>query len=236
MTSQNSFVVVAAGLEFEARIARRDNSARVCCGRGPGMVEALSAAVGPHCSGILSFGIAGGLSPDLRPGTQLVASSVVTAKGTVATDAIWSRSLLSSHPRAIHAPILSLHEAIADPAGKNEHFRRTGAVAVDMESHIAAEVAAKHNLPFSVLRVVADPATRRIPQSAICGLLPDGRTDTLAVLRALLRRPAEIVGLIHVARDAWTARLALLESPHQLGREFLAPESTPLLPLKPATA
>ncbi len=238
MSSQNSFILVVAGLLFEARIARRNGTARVCCGRGPEMAAALGAAlgaaIGPRCSGILSFGIAGGLDPALRPGAQLVASCVVTTKGTTATDAIWSGSLLRSHPRAIHAPILSTPEAVADPADKNEHFRRTGAVAVDMESHIAAEVAVELGLPFAVLRVVADPATRRVPQAALSGLLPNGRTNVPAVLRALLRRPAEIVDLFHVARDAWTARLALLESPHQLGHEFDV-ASELLLPLSPAT-
>lgn len=224
MTIQPPFVVVAVGLAFEARIARAATSAKVCCGRGPDMAAALSAAVGPECGGILSFGIAGGLDPDLRTGTQLVASSVVAENGTIATDEDWSRSLLKSHPRAIHAPILSVEEAVVDPASKDRHFQRTGAVAVDMESHIAATVAKKHNLPFAVLRVVADPASRRVPQSAVKGLRPDGRTDTMAVLRALLRRPADITGMFHIARDAWAARLTLSRSPHQLGHGFGMPD------------
>jgi hypothetical protein len=105
-----------------------------------------------------------------------------------------------------------------------------------MESHIAAEVAAEQGLPFAVLRVVADPARRRVPQSALCGLLPDGRTNVLAVLRALLRRPAEITDLLHVALDVWAARLALLESSRQLGHEYgIEPEPLLLLPLSPVT-
>lgn len=217
MSVQPQFIVVAVGLAFEARIARTATTARVCCGRGPAMVAALSAALGPECGGILSFGIAGGLDPSLRPGTQLIASAVIGESGRVPTDEGWSQALLRSHPAAVHAPILSVEKAVTDPASKDHHFQRTGAVAVDMESHIAAAVAAKHGLPFAVLRVVADPAHRRVPHSAMRGMRDDGRTNTMAVLRSLLRRPTDITGIFGIARDAWTARQALTRSPLGFG-------------------
>jgi adenosylhomocysteine nucleosidase len=224
MSIQPPFIIVAVGLAFEARIARETEAARVCCGRGTEMAAALSAALGPECCGILSFGIAGGLDPELRPGAQLVASAVVVEGGRIPTDEGWSQSLLNSHPFAIHAPILSVDEAVIDPAGKERLFQRTGAVAVDMESRIAAAVAMKYSLPFAVLRAVADPANRRVPQSAVSGLRSDGRTDALAVLRGLLRRPADITGIVGVACDAWAARLALSRTPQQLGRGFGIPD------------
>jgi len=209
MSVEPSFIVVAVGLAFEARIARAARAARVCCGRGPSMAAALDAALGPKCGGILSFGIAGGLDPALRPGTQIIASAVIGESGRMPTDESWSRALLDSHPAAVHAPLLSVAEAVTDPAGKDHHFQRTGAAAVDMESHIAATVAQRHGLPFAVLRVIADPADRHVPPSAMRGMREDGRTDAMALLRALARRPGDIAGIIGVARDAWTARLTL---------------------------
>jgi hopanoid-associated phosphorylase len=181
------------------------------------MLAALNAAITHQCSGVLSFGIAGGLDPTLRPGVQIVASAVVTERGILATDESWSSSLMHAHPRAIRAPILSVRQPVADPAGKRAHLQRTGGAAVDMESHIAGEIAHKHGLPFAALRVVADPATRRVPQAALCGLRPDGRTDAFAVMRALMRRPGDIAGTVRIARDARIARLALLKSPPRLG-------------------
>jgi adenosylhomocysteine nucleosidase len=234
MNVQPPFVAVIVGLAFEARIAQAAPSARVFCGRGPEVTEALSAALGPDCGGIISFGVAGGLDPSLRPGAQLVASAVVRDGVSTPTDEGWSRSLLRAHPGAIHAPIASVEEAVTHPAGKSLLFETTGAAAVDMESHIAADLAAKHGLPFAVLRVVADPATRRIPHSAMQGMRPDGRTDGLAVLRSLMRRPSEIAGMIRVARDAWVARLALERSPQFLARSFAVADAnaaTEVLPL-----
>lgn len=209
MSAEPPFIVVAVGLAFEARIARAVHAARICCGRGPVMEAALDRALGENCAGILSFGIAGGLDPALRPGTTLIASAVIGEAGHHATDARWSRALLDSHPAAIHAPLLGVDEAIVDPSGKGHHFQRTGAAAVDMESHIAAKVAHRHGLPFAALRVIADPADRHVPTSAMRGVRADGRTDAFAVLRALARRPREIAGVVGIARDAWTARATL---------------------------
>lgn len=62
-------------------------------------------------------------------------------------------------------------------------------------------------LPFAALRVIADPAQRHVPPSAMRGMREDGRTDAIALLRALARRPRDIAGLVGIARDAWTARL-----------------------------
>jgi len=213
-------VVVAVGLDFEERLALGVGHAKVCRGRGPVMAEALTAAIEPGCSGIISFGIAGGLDPKLRAGAHIVASSVICAKGAMATDARWSQLLLKARPNAVHAPILGVDEPMMGPIGKMRKFHRTGAVAVDMESHIAADVATGHGLPFAVFRVVADPARQRLPRAALHAMRDDGSFDSLAVLGALLRAPAEIASLIAVARHTAVARFALTRAHRGLGRGF----------------
>lgn len=213
-------MVVAVGLDFEERLALGVGHAKVCRGRGPTMAAAVAAAVTPGCSGIISFGIAGGLDPKLRAGAHVVASSVIGAKGAVATDLAWSQLLLSLRPDAVHAPILGVDEPVMGPIGKLRKFHRTGAVAVDMESHIAAEVATANGLPFAVFRVVADPAHLRVPRAALNGMRADGTLDRLAVMRAMLRAPAEIGGLVAVARHTAVARLALTRAHRNLARGF----------------
>ena len=213
-------MVVAVGLDFEERLALGVGHAKVCRGRGAVMAEALAAAIEPGCSGIISFGIAGGLYPRLRAGAHVVASSVIGESGAIATDARWSQILLKTHPDAIHAPILGVDEPVSGPIGKLRKFHRTGAVAVDMESHIAADVATDKGLPFAVFRVVADPAHQRVPRAARHGMRHDGSLDRRAVIRAMLRAPAEIAGLIAVARHTAVERLALTRAHRGLGRGF----------------
>ncbi len=217
-------MVVAVGLDFEERLALGVGHARVCRGRGPVMAKALAAAIEPGCSGIISFGIAGGLDPSLRAGAHVVASSVIGVGGAVATDARWSQVLLKARPDAVHAPIVGVDEPIVGPFGKLRKFRKTGAVAVDMESHIAADVATAHGLPFAVFRVVADPAHQKVPRAALLGMRSDGSLDALAVVLGMLRAPAEIVGLAAVARHTAVARLALTRAHRNLARGFGLPD------------
>ncbi len=212
--------MVAVGLDFEEKLALGVGHAKVCRGRGPVMAQALAAAIEPGCSGIVSFGIAGGLDPKLAAGAHVVASTVIGPGGAIATDARWSQALLKARPDAMHAPVLGVDEPLMGPFGKLRKFHRTGAVAVDMESHIAADVATRHGLPFAVFRVVADPAHLRVPRAALHGMRADGTLDRMAVMRAMLRAPAEIRGMIAVARHTAVARLALTRAHRNLARGF----------------
>src|SRR5262249_18023836 len=96
----------------------------------------------------------------------------------------------------------------------------TGAAAADMESHIAARAAANAGLPLAVLRVIADPAERALPQAATAGLGADGGYNPAAVLRRLAGHPPQIVALGAGAIDAHRARGVLRAAGRQLPPRF----------------
>src|SRR6185503_1344553 len=152
-------VIAVTCLAYEARVAA-GSGVSVLCSDQDGLVPALEAAVARGCSGIISFGIAGGLAPDLSPGDWVVASSVVAGHERFPTDRAWSQELLRVLPQARHADIASVRAPVADPQAKRRQRERTGTVAVDMESHVAARVAAARGLPFAACRVIIDPAHR----------------------------------------------------------------------------
>jgi hypothetical protein len=95
--------------------------------------------------------------------------------------------------------------------------RATNALAVDMESHVAARVAGHHRLPCVAVRVICDPADRSLPPATYVGMKPDGSMDIMAVLRSLLGRPGQLPALIGVAIDAERAFAALLRGHRRLG-------------------
>jgi len=220
MTDASAFVAAAVGLAFEARIAQRSHGVVPCVGRGSALADRLATIAGPGCRGIISFGIAGGLDPRFRPGTVVVASAIVHEAGSWRTDEAWSDHLLTRLGSAIHAPILGADRPLVEAAEKASWFQRTGAAAVDMESHVAAAAASKMDLPLAALRVIADPAGRAVPDSALAGMRPDGSTHAVAVFRELSRRPSETVSLIRLARDAGAARRRLVDARRRLGPGF----------------
>jgi hopanoid-associated phosphorylase len=224
MVSSHSFVLVVVGLAFEARIARTRKGAKVYCHRGRDAEAAMRHALrDPRCRGAISFGIAGGLDHRLPSGSHLVASEVVTSKGAIATNSRWSQRLLETCAQSRPARILGSDHVVIDPEDKRDLFERTGAVAVDTESHVTALMARERGLPFACLRIVADPAHRRVPQAALAGLHPDGRANPAGVMRALLRRPHETPALVSIARDTWRARRSLANALMLIGEDFGLP-------------
>jgi hypothetical protein len=86
-----------------------------------------------------------------------------------------------------------------------------------MESHIAAEIAAEHRIPFVACRVIIDAAHRVLPPAATLGLRLDGTPDVSAVVRSVWQNPHQLPDLIRVAFDHHTARRALRSGRKQLG-------------------
>jgi hopanoid-associated phosphorylase len=213
-------VLVAAGMDFEAWIARGDGAAVVYGQNRRKYRDDLLCRVRSGVRGLISFGVAGGLAPDLRPGDVIVGNAVVTASGTIRTCVDWSKSLLELLPHAHHLPVFSAEAPILTVSGKEALWRTTGAVAVDTESGMVAEIADHYGLPYAVLRVVLDPADRSLPQSALAGAREDGTTDAAAVVKSLMRRPQDLAALFRLAGDSRKANRALLRSRQALGPLF----------------
>lgn len=155
---------------------------------------------------LVSFGIAGGLAPNLAPGTLVLAEAVLDASGrSWATAAAWRRRLQHEAAAESDGPMLLSASAVRSISEKARLHAETGAVAVDMESGGVARAAEAADVPFLVIRVIADPANRRLPPSALAGLGPDGRQRPLAALLALGRNPSDLMTLIRLGRDSGRA-------------------------------
>src|SRR5262245_7728973 len=157
------------------------------------LAMSLSRAIAGECRGLISFGVAGGLSPDLRAGTCLVGSTIVCERAQFITDRSWSMNLLRLIPDAVHGAIAGVPPpAVAHPEAKRVLHLSTGALAVDNESHLVASVAAAQGLPFAAVRVILDPATRVLPAVALAAIRADGTIDLAALMRSVMRAPSEL--------------------------------------------
>ena len=216
-------VVAVTSLALEARIAAGPGVS-VICRQGERLAAALESAVERGVCGIISFGVAGGLAPGLAAGDWIVATAVITAQRSFSTDQAWTRSLRERLSKAVHANILGMDNLAAYPERKQSLYAQTGAVAVDMESHIAAKVAAAHQIPFAASRVIIDPADRPLPPAAMVGLCPDGTADVGAVFRSVLEQPSQLPALIRTALDARTSGAALRHGRQMLGAALGFPD------------
>lgn len=230
--SRHAGVVAVTSIAMEARIAQGPGVSVVLCSQSLHLGAKLKAAIAHGASGIISFGIAAGLAPDLVAGDCVVASSVKSAKDVIAADAAWAETLLATIPGAIHGVVAGVDMLLVTPSDKSKVREATGAVVADMESHIAARVAIAHGIPFAACRIVIDSAQRRLPAAAAVGLRQDGTPDVAAVLRSVLRTPAQIPDLVRTALDARVASKALHAAREGLGAGLGCPDYRDMAPAR----
>lgn len=212
-------VGVIVGMKSEAALLP-PGTALGCAGAIPAKAEALARMLLDRgATALISLGIAGGLDPDLKPGDMVVGSGVQVDGGVVAADPAWADRLLAAIPLSRSGLVHGSDVAVGGVAGKRALFL-SGALIVDMESGAVARVAAKAGVPLAVLRVVADPACRALPRSAMAGLDEDGNPRIGAVLAGLARRPWELPGLIRVGLDSQAALSALRDALQIVGPTF----------------
>lgn len=203
-------MLAVCGLTKEAGIAAGPGILAIAGGGSRAALEGRLAAVDPaQVAAVVSFGIAGALDPSLRVGDVVLATAVVGEADTFPCAALvresWVQRLRSNGVATVETRIAGSDVPLLNVADKAALHSRTGAAAVDMESHVAASYAASHDLPFGAIRIISDDARHSLPAAAAVAMRPDGSVDVIAVLRSLMRQPAQIPALVATARDAGVA-------------------------------
>jgi hopanoid-associated phosphorylase len=198
LPAPHPFTAAVGGRADAARIASRD------------MIDAGATA-------LLSFGCAAALSDDLTPGDIVVAEAIVAPTGErYPTDTAWrdrvdnaARQVFTGTTLPMLGAIAGSDRAVLSPRAKSLLSATSAAVAVDMESHAVAQVAAAAKLPFLALRAIVDPADRTVPEAAFQAMGPKGRIKPWPLLAGLLENPMIVRDLWRLAHDARAARAGL---------------------------
>lgn len=191
---------IITGLRAEARLLR--GLPLVACA-GAGAEAAARVLVAAGATRLLSFGLAGGLAPNLQPGTLVLATEIRMADQCWPTDGPWRHAV--ARPGMVLAPLLTVPAPLSTPDQKATAHAASGAAAVDMESGAVAKVAAGAGLPFLALRAIADPAGRSLPQATLRVVDGQGRIRPGAAAWALAAHPLATLILAAQARAAMRA-------------------------------
>lgn len=200
----------------EARIAARLGYPVQAGGGTPaGAASAATRLIDAGATALVSFGLAGGLDPALRPGAVIVPRAVLSDGVKSQADASLAEPFggLTAHT------ILGGCGIAADAVAKSRLYAVTQAHAIDLESGAVAATAKAHGLPFIVIRAICDPAERDLPPAALVALGPDGTIGLWRVLRSIFGYPRQVPGLLALARDARVARRALLRLTEQVRQQ-----------------
>ncbi len=189
-------ILAVTGLAKEARIV---GVAGVVAVAGGGDGEGLAAKLNA-------------LHGDIRGviGDVVIADQVMTGLEKWDCHEAWRVRLTSRLPAAHQGQLFGSDVIIEKAETKSGLHQATGALAVDMESQIAARFAASRNLPLAGLRVISDDAAHVLPPAALVAMKPDGGIAIGRVLGSLLRRPQQLPSLVRTARASNKAFAELL--------------------------
>ncbi len=243
-------VVTALRAEARSLSARRPGALsdawQVAAG-GMGCERAARTALGLVRRGaraLLCWGVAGALDPSLRCGDVVLASEVICEAPLALHLPGWPPTALPAHARLhtcdpwrgeleaalrsagpiVRGTILTRPTLACEATLKARLFRESAALAVDMESAAVGVVANLYDLPFMVLRVIADSATESLPPAlrtmvAAQSLGPLGWITWLPALCV----PTQWPGLLRLGRRYRRAREVLRRCAQHSGSALSAP-------------
>ncbi|HAX90902.1 MAG TPA: hypothetical protein DCY07_01665 [Rhodospirillaceae bacterium] len=205
---------ILCGLKSEAKIADRLTNVIVgCSGAQREQAESMTRhMIEKGATRLISFGLCGAVSPDLVAGDLLLGTSVMAAKDQWEADGAWYKPLTDEMPHALFVSMWGSDKMATRAQDKAMIYRRTGCMAVDMESHVVARLAHEAGIPFNIIRAVSDTSDMDLPPAALVPLLKNGDIDPRAVWQSIKKTPAQWPELVRLGLGTWKAMRALKQA------------------------
>lgn len=195
-------ILIISGMKDEADVVREKGIVNVIGAENATQLRAkLKNYNAGNVRAVVSFGVIGGLDPKLQAGDLIIADAVIDGHESTKVSAPLTASIRTLLKQAgvnsIGGTVIASDQVGPNtPADRLKLFKQTGAIAVDMESHIAAEFATANHLPLLIVRSVSDPQTFTLPPAALLPLKPDGTPDNDAINKSIAAHPEQIGDLI----------------------------------------
>lgn len=146
---------------------------------------------------LLLLGFSGSLQPHLQVGDAIQATEIVDLENRR-----WSASpvLEANRSRGASGRLLTVPRLLGDPTEKQALGSRYNALAVDMESAVAARLCLERRVPFACLRVISDDMNTALSPRLV-RTIGMGRLAPFRVAASALCHPTLIGELCRLAKD-----------------------------------
>ncbi|MDT8364148.1 MAG: purine phosphorylase [Nitrosomonas sp.] len=205
--------IAAQNFKLRQPVAVRDKLVVTLCGMGAEAARhAVACLIDQHdVAALISFGVAGALDANMRPG-DLVVPATIVAEQTYSTDAHLRTNIMHCLPgnmKVVGGTLAVSRQVLTSEQEKLALATRTSACAVDMESGAIAAAAADKNIPFVAVRAITDPVQYSPPAALLGALHADGRVRPLPLLALLLRRQVQLAELLRLGSGMRAASATL---------------------------
>jgi len=157
---------------------------------------------------LISWGCAGALGLELRPGDLLFPEKVVTASGqTLKITENWLAHIKKNLP-IVHRSVILIESLtpVVTSEGKKRLHQQTQAIAVDMESAAIVETAQKFDIKSLVIRCIVDPVSLNLPPAINHALNTEGEIVLPRLLTHVLIYPQQLPSLIKLGLNFSAAK------------------------------
>ncbi len=181
---------------------------------------------------VISAGYAGGLDPLLPTGTLFLAENYSSPEWLAR-----ARALFQNRSRV--GTLATAPAALETCQAKAALARRTGALAVDMETAAIAALCREKGIPLLSLRAISDNAREELAVPfSICFDAEKQRPRPFALVKFLLRHPSRLPGFIRFVAGVNLARRvlthALVELVETPAAEIASAPASPSAPSPPS--
>ena len=176
------------------------------CGIGAERAQkAANQLLEKNVTSLISWGTAGGLVDKLNEGDLILPGKIMSSSGqNYSANANWIKHIhnsLNENSITIHYDLLANPEKILGSIQQKSEFqKKTGAVAVDMESAAIAKVAMERNVPFIAIRSIVDKSNMFIPACVLQNINEFGQPDILRLTFSSVLSPQQIYPLYQLTR------------------------------------
>ncbi len=169
---------------------------------------------------LISWGCAGALAPYLKAGDLIIPNAILSQDNTsLTTQKHWREQLikiLDPSLKCYNGSLLESTTVISLAQDKTLQFKRSNALAVDMESAAIARIAAQTDLPFIAIRSIVDSAQFNLPKAIHYALNDSGIVVIPKLIKYLCLHPSELVPLIQLGLHFKAAGHTLKQLARQL--------------------
>ncbi len=201
-------IVVGMPDEAEAALSANTESTEIVIGTGNFKVlrKKLSEVQLDNIKAVISFGVAGGLNPEISEGSIVLATRSLYRDQVIEADErlrlfLTQQTQDTEGLTVRNGVFLSDDQWLGLEAGESSTlFKTTLADSTDNESFFAAEFAQQKNLPFAGIRAISDGPDVTLPPAASLPFNEDGSPDLSAIFGSIITEPSQLPDLWELSK------------------------------------
>ena len=183
---------------------------------GTGPKNALNATLRllkKGCTQLISWGCAAGLADDLSAGDLCLPKQLITENQQhFLVHAEWQQQTASllAELQPIHSgPLTASSSIVCSSRKKKVIHQSSGAIVLDMESTAIAKVAEQRQIPYLVIRVIADTVNMNLPAAITKSMDETGQINNNKLALNIITNPLQIPDLIKLGLHFQSAQKKL---------------------------